>query len=130
LTRLQPNKKITRGSITRDISYREDIAHSKNCARGDIVEAIKTIAGPSISSGTATVYAKHRRAESMGKVKSCRILPVNSYPTEIKQLEKIIQYTGPNHRNIAGGRACTRESCIDNIAFLSPKNQTDTNPDK
>ena len=98
-----------RVSSTRDISYRRDISnfpHHNNCIKGDLVEKVRNLAGPAIPLGSATAYAKHRRAQSMESMpeKAQTEVKTQSYPTDIKYLEKLIQLTGPNHRNLAGGR--------------------------
>ena len=49
---------------------------------------------------------------------------IGLYPTKIGHLEKLVRFTGPNHRNMGGGRTCKRESCVNNNALLSPKFQT------
>ena len=114
-TLLKPRSKeaIPRACSTRDISYRKDIpnmSHHHKCNKEDIAEKIRNLGLTTLPIGSATSYAKHRRTGSMGNMKTDKSTPPTSYPTDIKHLEKLIQFTGANHRNLSGGRACNRQS--------------------
>ena len=127
LLRVQNNEVLPRTSSTRDISYRKDIPSLKSSRASQKSERriskIPTKIEDS-SHGTGTSHEKHRRAESVNLIQSSNTSINKVYPTNIKHLEKLVKFTLPNHRNIGGGRACSRESWLNNNALLSPKFQS------
>lgn len=82
-----------------------DSAHRRACSRGDFAESIKSLTARAPLVGSAVAYAKHRRAGSSSTSNLKIATEKQSYPTDIKHLEKLVKFTGANHRNITGGRS-------------------------
>jgi hypothetical protein len=133
LFKSKQKEELPRVSNTRDVSYRKDAltsAHFRVCSRGELTEAIKNKKFQTMAFGSGTSYSKHRRngSQSIANLKNAQ--DPQSFPTDIKHLEKLVKFTGANHRNLSGGRTCTRESCISHNALLSNKIQSPWNTEK
>lgn len=133
LLRPKQKEELPRVSNTRDVSYRKDIlptAHHRVCSRGELTEAIKNKKFQTMTIGFGTSYSKHRRTGSQSVANSKNVNEPQSFPTDIKHLEKLVKFTGANHRNLSGGKTCTRESCLNHNALLSNKIQSPWNTEK